>query len=205
MPERSWSPAAGAGARGRQGHRKCSQETPWRAPQQRARSAVIPSPLAGKGGGSYQPPYCHLARSGPPTPSHMGKRGRLRRERLWERFPGPAHWCRGPPSWTAFRTVNRDIHRLAAVDCKALDARSSRIAQANRIGPLDECALLAAVDECEPARSIEQKICRAGTHAVVGVGAGKENKAGLVKTGRHGDGIGATRAAHIIGKTHRGK
>src|SRR5262249_24564949 len=183
MPERGWSPAAGAGARGRQGHHECSQETPWRAPQQRARSAVIPSPLAQEGGGACQAPYCHLARSRPPTPSHKGEMGSLRRERLRERFPGHPHRCRGPPSWTAFRTVNRDIHRLAAVDCKALDARSSRIAQANRIGPLDECALLAAVDECEPARSIEQKICRAGTHAVVGVGAGKENEARLVETG----------------------
>src|SRR5262249_54025883 len=188
MPERSWSPAAGAGARGRQGHRECSQGTTWRAPQQPPREA----------------PYSHLARPRPPTPSHKGERGSLRRGRL-ERFPGHAHWCRGLPSWTAFRTVNGDIDRLAAVDCKALDARSSRIAQADRIGPLDECALLAAVDECEPARSIEQKICCAGTHAVVGVGAGKENEARLVETGRHGDGIGATPAAHIIGKAHPGE
>jgi hypothetical protein len=53
------------------------------------------------------------------------------------------------------------------------------MAQADGISRLDEGALLAALDEREPAWSAEQEIRRRRTDAVVGIGARKENEARL--------------------------
>src|SRR5258708_8214674 len=98
--------------------------------------------------------------------------------------------------------VRGDSDRSGAVDVEALDARAGRIAKADRIGALDECALLTAVDECKPARSAEQKIRRAGADAVVGVGARKENEARLMKAGRYPHRAAPTRPSHLLRHPH---
>src|SRR6516165_2895194 len=108
-------------------------------------------------------------------------------------------------SWTALRAVGCYVYRLAAINVEALDARSRRVAQANRIGSLHKRALVAAFNECEPTWSAEQKICRAGATALAGIGAGEENEARFVETGCYRDWIGAVGGVHVIREADRRK
>ncbi len=76
---------------------------------------------------------------------------------------------------------------LPIADVIALDARPAVVAQADRFGAQRECALRRRVDEGEAAAAAAQEIGGAVGVGEPRRGAGEENQARLLETGRGGE------------------